>query len=113
MSSRDDRVVSEEDFDIEELYTEKSEEEKARMAETIHATVIFHNITDSQRELIYKVMETMEVKAGQAIVKQQGMMGGRFYIVDYGSFEKRVFGRRSRGPRRQGGRRCSCLRRIP
>jgi CRP-like cAMP-binding protein len=71
------------------LYTEKSEEEKDRIAEAIYATVILQNITDSQRELIYKLMEKMEVQAGEAIVKQR-TMGYRFYIVDYGSFEVRV-----------------------
>ena len=81
MSCRDDTVLSEEDFDIEELYTEKSEEEKARIAEAIHATVILQNITDSQRELIYNLMEKMEVKAGEAILKQS-TMGYRFYIVE-------------------------------
>ncbi|KAL3769544.1 hypothetical protein ACHAW5_006296 [Stephanodiscus triporus] len=80
---------SEEDFDIESLYNEKTEEEKARIAEAISSTAMFQSITDVQRELIYKVMEPMEVKKGQCIVKQ-GTMGDRFYIVDYGSFEVRV-----------------------
>lgn len=63
------------------MHTEKSEEEKARIAEAIHATVILQNITDSHRELIYNLMEKMEVKAGEAIVKQS-TMGYRFYIVE-------------------------------
>ena len=63
------------------MHTEKSEEEKARIAEAILATVILQNITDSHRELIYNLMEKMEVKAGEAIVKQS-TMGYRFYIVE-------------------------------
>ena len=80
---------SEEDFDVESLYTEKTDEEKARLAKAIRASVVFQNITDSQRELIYKVMEPMTVKKGQWIIKQ-GTVGDRFYIVDDGSFEVRI-----------------------
>jgi serine/threonine protein phosphatase PrpC len=81
--------VSEDDFDIESLYSEKTVEENARIAAAISTVVIFQNITDEQRELICKVMEPMEVKKGQCIVKQ-GTVGDRFYIVDYGSFEVRI-----------------------
>lgn len=79
----------EEDFDIASLYTEKTDEQKAGIAEAIRASVVFQNITDVQRELIYKVMEPMEVKKGQVIIKQ-GTVGDRFYIVDEGSFEVRI-----------------------
>ena len=51
--------------------------------------MVFQNITDAQRELIYKVVEPMEVKKGQVICKQ-GTVGDLFYIVDYGSFEVRI-----------------------
>ncbi|KAL3806278.1 hypothetical protein ACHAXA_001932 [Cyclostephanos tholiformis] len=81
--------VSEDDFVIESLYSEKTVEEKARIIAAISTVVLFQNITDEQRELICKVMEPMEVKKGQCIVKQ-GTVGDRFYIVDYGSFEVRV-----------------------
>lgn len=88
-SVRDVTDVEEEDFDIESLYNEKTEEQKESIAEAIQASVVFQNITDAQRELIYKVMEPMEVQAGQWIIKQ-GTVGDRFYIVDEGSFEVRI-----------------------
>lgn len=88
-SIRDVTDEAEEDFDIESLYNEKTDEEKARIAEAIRASVVFQNITDAQRELIYKVMEPMQVKKGQWIIKQ-GTVGDRFYIVDEGSFEVRI-----------------------
>jgi serine/threonine protein phosphatase PrpC len=78
-----------EDFDIESLYNEKTEEEKARIEAAISTAVVFQSITHMQRELIYKVLEPMEVKKGQIICKQ-GTVGDRFYIVDYGSFEVRI-----------------------
>lgn len=88
-SVRDVSGLEEEDFDIESLYNEKTEEEKTRIAEAIRASVVFQNITEEQRELIYKVMEPMEVKQGQWIIRQ-GTVGDRFYIVDEGSFEVRI-----------------------
>ena len=84
-----DATAFEEDFDIESLYNEKTEEEKARIATTLSTAVVFQNITDAQRELVYKVLEPIEVKKGQVICKQ-GTVGDRFYIVDYGSFEVRI-----------------------
>lgn len=89
MSCHDVSPMPEEEFDLETLYTVKTDEEKALIAEAIRTPVIFQNITDMQRELIYKVLEPMEVKAGQKIVIQ-GTKGDRYYIVDDGSFEVRV-----------------------
>jgi len=79
----------EENFDVESLFTEKSDADKLAISKAICASVAFKNITDDQRELIYKAMEPMSVKAGQRII-EQGTIGDRFYIVDKGSFEVRV-----------------------
>jgi len=95
---------SEEDFDITSLYNEKTEEQKTSIAEAIRALVVFQNITDCQRELIYKVMEPMEVKAGQWIIKQ-GTVGDRFYIVDEGSFEVRILAENEKDEAGDGGNR--------
>lgn len=78
-----------EEVDLNKLYNEKTDEEKARISEAIGASVIFQNITDEQRELIYGVMEPMHVEKGQWIIKQ-GTVGDRFYIIDDGSFEVRI-----------------------
>lgn len=78
-----------EEVDLNKLYNEKTEQEKARISEAIRASVIFQNITDAQRELIYGVMEPMHVKRGDWIIKQ-GTVGDRFYIIDDGSFEVRI-----------------------
>ncbi|KAL9187828.1 hypothetical protein ACHAXT_006206 [Thalassiosira profunda] len=103
-SIRDVTDESEEDFDIESLYNEKSDEEKARIAEAIRASVVFQNITEAQRELIYQVMEPMEVKKGQWIIKQ-GTVGDRFYIVDEGSFEVRILAENQEDTDGKGGNR--------
>jgi CRP-like cAMP-binding protein len=80
---------SENDFDIDTLYNEKTDEEKARISEAISTSVIFQNISDAQRDLIYGFMEPMHVKKGQWIIRQ-GTVGDRFYIIDDGSFEVRI-----------------------
>lgn len=103
-SIRDVTDESEEDFDVESLYNEKSDEEKTRIAEAIRASVVFQNITDAQRELIYKVMEPMAVKKGQWIIKQ-GTVGDRFYIVDDGSFEVRILPENQKDDDGTGGNR--------
>jgi len=88
-SVHDVTTETEEDFDMEALFNEKTEEEKTCIAEAIRASVVFQKITNSQRELLYKVMEPMKVKAGQWIIKQ-GTLGDRFYIVQFGTFEVRI-----------------------
>mmetsp|Transcript_12280 Transcript_12280/g.26206 ORF Transcript_12280/g.26206 Transcript_12280/m.26206 type:complete len:765 (-) Transcript_12280:235-2529(-) len=101
-SIRDVTMFIEEDFDVESLYSEKTDEEKSRIAEAIKASVMFQNITDAQRELIYGVMEPMPVKKGAWIIKQ-GTVGDRFYIVDDGRFEVRILGENQEDPDNTGG----------
>jgi serine/threonine protein phosphatase PrpC/CRP-like cAMP-binding protein len=82
-------VSSMEEFDLSALYTKKTEEEKSRIAEAIRASVMFQNISDEQREMIFGVMEPISVKKGTWVIKQ-GSVGDRFYIVDTGRFEVRI-----------------------
>lgn len=90
MASESDLDVSAmEDFDLSKLYTEKTPEEKGRIAEAIRASVMFQNISDDQREMIFGVMEPITVKKGTWVIKQ-GTVGDRFYIVDNGRFEVRI-----------------------
>jgi CRP-like cAMP-binding protein/serine/threonine protein phosphatase PrpC len=88
-SETDLDVLSMEEFDLSKLYTEKTQEEKGRIAEAIRASVMFQNITDEQREMIFGVMEPITVKKGAWVIKQ-GSVGDRFYIVDNGRFEVRI-----------------------
>eukprot|EP00804_Cyclotella_cryptica_P029789 CCRYP_020665-RA/>CCRYP_020665-RA protein AED:0.04 eAED:0.04 QI:444/1/1/1/1/1/4/57/699 len=76
-------------LDLDKLYNEKTDEEKARISEAISTSQIFQNISDAQRDLIYGYMEPMHVKKGQWIIRQ-GTVGDRFYIIDDGSFEVRI-----------------------
>ena len=87
MANLDDEA--DEDFDLESLYTDKTEEQKARIDSAIRASVAFQNVTPAQRELIYKAMQLLEVTEGQWIVRQ-GTNGDRFYVVEEGSFELRI-----------------------
>jgi serine/threonine protein phosphatase PrpC/CRP-like cAMP-binding protein len=79
------------EVDLEKLFTEKTGSEKARIAEAIKTSVMFRNITDDQREMIYGVMEPIPVRAGTWVIKQ-GTVGDRFYIIDEGDFEVRILG---------------------
>ena len=77
------------DFNINDLITEKTPEEKESIAEAIKTSVIFRDISDRQRELIFGVMESIPVRKGEWIIKQ-GEHGDRFYVVDSGKFEVRI-----------------------
>jgi serine/threonine protein phosphatase PrpC/CRP-like cAMP-binding protein len=80
-----------EEVDIDKLYTEKTASEKHRIADAIKTSVMFRNITDDQRDMIFGVMEPISVKAGTWVIKQ-GSFGDRFYIIDEGKFEVRIVG---------------------
>ena len=75
--------------DLSTLITVKSASEKARISDAIEASTMFKNITESQREMIYAVMEPIKVKKGEWVIKQ-GSVGDRFYIIDEGTFEVRI-----------------------
>ncbi|CAB9519307.1 2C and cyclic nucleotide-binding/kinase domain-containing protein [Seminavis robusta] len=77
------------DIDLTTLYTEKSDAEKKRISNAIKASVMFRNITEEQREMIFGVMESVNVKADTWVIKQ-GTVGDRFYIIDEGRFEVRI-----------------------
>ena len=77
------------DFDWKKHATEKTDEEKAGIAEAIKASVMFRNINDEQREMIFACMESVHVKAGSWVIRQ-GTVGDRFYIIDEGRFEVRI-----------------------
>jgi len=89
IKERDMSDVADEDFDLTQLYTEKTEDEKASISEAIRASVMFQNVTDAQREMIFKVMEAIDVKKSDWVIRQ-GSVGDRFYIVDHGKFEVRI-----------------------
>ena len=78
---RDSLETLAEEFEFSKLFTEKTEEEKARIAEAIRASVMFQNITDEQREMIFGVMEPISVKKGTWVIKQ-GTVGGITVIIN-------------------------------
>lgn len=82
-------VQAEEPFDFHKLASDKSPEEKAAIAEAIKASVMFRNITDEQRDMIFACMESVPVKQGTWVIRQ-GTQGDRFYIIDEGFFEVRI-----------------------
>lgn len=77
------------DFDVSALYTEKTAQEKAIISQAIKASVMLQNMTDTQRDMIYGVMEPIVVNEGDWIIRQ-GTVGDKFYIVEEGTFEVRI-----------------------
>lgn len=78
-----------EPVDLTQLATPKTASEKAAIADAIKASVMFRNISETQRELVYSCMESIPVSAGTWVIRQ-GEVGDRFYIVDDGTFEVRI-----------------------
>ncbi|KAL7568485.1 hypothetical protein ACA910_012195 [Epithemia clementina (nom. ined.)] len=79
----------EENFDLSQLATVKTEDEKRSIEEAIKASVMFRNINDEQRQMIYSCMESVKVEKGTWVIKQ-GTVGDNFYIIDEGQFEVRI-----------------------
>jgi serine/threonine protein phosphatase PrpC/CRP-like cAMP-binding protein len=77
------------DIDLKSMYSEKTDSEKKRISDAIKASVMFRNITEEQKEMIFGVMESVDVKKGTWVIKQ-GTVGDRFYIIDEGRFEVRI-----------------------
>jgi serine/threonine protein phosphatase PrpC/CRP-like cAMP-binding protein len=82
-------TTEDETVDLQQLATYKTAEEKGAIADAIKVSIMFRNITEEQRELIYSCMESIKVKAGTWVIRQ-GTVGDRFYIVDDGLFEVRI-----------------------
>jgi cAMP-dependent protein kinase regulator len=82
-------VAQDEQVDLKQLTTKKTPEEKKAIADAITASIMFRNISEGQRELIFDCMESIKVKQGTWVIRQ-GSVGDRFYIVDDGIFEVRI-----------------------
>lgn len=87
--SSDHNTIQDAPFDWKKHATTKTQEEKDAIAEAIQASVMFRNVTDEQREMIYACMESVPVKQGTWVIRQ-GTVGDRFYIIDDGQFEVRI-----------------------
>lgn len=79
----------EDNFDLKKLATPKTEAEKKSIEEAIKASVMFRNINNEQRELVYSCMESVKVSKGEWVIRQ-GSHGDKFYIIDEGQFEVRI-----------------------
>lgn len=100
--SKSTLTADEEAFDLSTLYTEKTSEEKACISQAIKASVMLQSMTESQRDMIYGVMEPVVVKKGEWIIRQ-GSVGDRFYIVEEGVFEVRIVPEGKANKHKNGG----------
>jgi serine/threonine protein phosphatase PrpC/CRP-like cAMP-binding protein len=98
---------AEEEVDWRQFATEKTKEEKESIAEAIKASIMFRNINDAQREMLYSCMESVDVKAGEWVIRQ-GSAGDRFYIIDDGRFEVRLLPDDEEDLTGQGGNTIHC-----
>lgn len=90
MSRKQGPIYSEAELDWTKLAkTEKTTEEKRLISNAIKASVMFRNITDEQKEMIFSCMESVKVKSGEWVIRQ-GTEGDRFYIIDQGHFQVRI-----------------------
>ncbi len=87
--SKSNLSADDEDFDISKLFTRKTAEEKACISQAIKASIMLQSMTESQRDMIFGVMEPVHAKKGDWIIRQ-GSVGDRFYIVEEGVFEVRI-----------------------
>jgi len=89
-------VPNQQGFDFQKLYTEKTAEERKCISQAINGSVMLQSMTDEQRDLILGVLQPVEVKNGDWVIRQ-GEEGDRFYIVEEGSFEVRISNRLAPG----------------
>ena len=70
----------------------KSEEQKARIEQSISRNLLFRNLDPAQRTEIVDAMFEKRVQKGTAVIVQ-GDEGDNFYVVDQGKFSVRVDGK--------------------
>jgi len=68
---------------------QKSQDECARIKAAVRANFLFRHLNDEQLDRATLAMETLEVKAGDVIIKQFDE-GDRFYIADFGEYDVEV-----------------------
>lgn len=87
--SLQDGPTKDQEFDFKKLYNEKSDEQKKRLSQALKGSVMLQSMTNDQLELIYGLMQSVDVSEGEWVIRQ-GEEGDRFYIIDEGKFEVRI-----------------------
>lgn len=63
------------------MYLFQTEEEIARLSEILSTSFMFQHLSPIQKDLVYTVMQSRDVEAGELIIKE-GEKGDEMYIVD-------------------------------
>lgn len=87
-------ISDEESVDLSDLYHEKTEAERKVLMTASRGCVMLQSMTPSQLREVHDVMQPVNVKKGDRVIKQ-GDEGDKFYIIEEGDFEVRVGGRDS------------------
>jgi len=64
----------------------KSPEQLETIKSAVKANFLFSHLTDEKRMLLFSLMTTRDVRAGDVVIKQ-GDPGDNFYVVDQGEFD--------------------------
>ncbi|TMW59469.1 hypothetical protein Poli38472_004538 [Pythium oligandrum] len=85
------QLVKEEDlaYHVRDHTIPKTDEEMGVIHRITRDNWLFRQLTQSQKEDIYAVMERIVVRSGDVVIKQ-GDPGDKFYIVEAGSFQVTV-----------------------
>ena len=84
-------ISDEESVDLSDLYHEKTEAERKVLMTASRGCVMLQSMTPSQLREVHDVMQPLNVKKGDRVIKQ-GDEGDKFYIIEEGDFEVRVGG---------------------
>ncbi|GFH53660.1 protein kinase A [Chaetoceros tenuissimus] len=87
-------ISDEGSVDLSDLYHEKTEAERKVLMTASRGCVMLQSMTPSQLREVHDVMQPVNVKKGDRVIKQ-GDEGDKFYIIEEGDFEVRVGGRDS------------------
>jgi len=75
-----------EEYDITANTVEKTPAQIARLAAAVKSNFLFVHLDEIQSKNIFSVMQRLEVKSGDTIIRQ-GEDGDKFYVVDSGQFD--------------------------
>lgn len=96
-ASEDDPADEIGEEEMKSLITPKQPEDEQIILSAMRSNFLFHHLNALQRNAVISVMQPVNVKAGDWIIKQ-GDAGDKFYIVDSGRFEVRVRSATVTGP---------------
>eukprot|EP00937_MAST-01D_sp_MAST-1D-sp2_P000194 g194.t1 len=88
-AAKADAEAEAEAYKPEDHVVKKGKKEMKRLANACKAIIMFQNLEEAQRKILFSVMQRVSVAGGQKIIAQHDE-GDCCYVVDNGSYEVRV-----------------------